>query len=553
MKKLIAICAMLTFIVSVFAQSPEKMSYQAVVRDGSNNLVSASSVGMQISILQGSSSGTAVYAETHMPMTNANGLVSLEIGGGTVITGDFSAIDWAMGPYFIKTETDPTGGTNYTITGISQLLSVPFSLHAKTASSISGGITETDPVFSTSVASSITSGDTTNWNNKLSSYDETDPVFVASVASSISSADTSNWNNKLSSYTETDPEFTASVASGITGADTSKWNNKLDRIIAGSNITLNGDTISTASNWEAKGTTVYNSTSTAIGVGFSKPLHTFVVGKADSTAELAIGYVGSFNNEKSGKLIFSEDVAYSGGNCGFVFDHNGASNNLFLTSGCPMIIDTLMRFNRNGYSNINKIHIGKNMLQNALNPLSVTGNADFNGTVTINGNLSVTGNIAKGGGTFKIDHPLDPANKYLVHSFVESPEMMNIYSGNIITDEKGYARVELPAYFEAANKDFRYQLTVIGTFAQAIVKEKIKNNTFLILTNEPNVEVSWSVTGIRSDKYANANRVVDVVEKEQKGTYIHPELFGVSKANSEAAVNEDNSKRQGKIKSLDNQ
>ena len=116
---------------STFAQSPEKMSYQAVVRDSGNAIVGNQTVGMQLSILQGS---TAVYVETQTPTTNANGLVSIAIGMGSVISGDFSAIDWSVGPYFIKTETDPTGPfTNYTITGTSQLLSVPFALHAKTA------------------------------------------------------------------------------------------------------------------------------------------------------------------------------------------------------------------------------------------------------------------------------------------------------------------------------------------------------------------------------------------------------------------------------------
>ncbi len=147
------------------AQSPEKMSYQAVVRDGSNALVTSTAVGMQISILQGSASGTAVYVETQTPTSNANGLVSLEIGTGTT-SDDFSAIDWSAGPYFIKTETDPTGGTSYTITGTSELLSVPYALHAKTAETLIGGITETDPIFGASVASAITATDTTSWSNK---------------------------------------------------------------------------------------------------------------------------------------------------------------------------------------------------------------------------------------------------------------------------------------------------------------------------------------------------------------------------------------------------
>ncbi|MEX1003479.1 MAG: DUF1566 domain-containing protein [Crocinitomicaceae bacterium] len=137
MKRIITICAAILMTASVFAQSPEKMSYQAVVRDGNSNLVSSTAVSMQISILQDSSSGTAVYVETQTPTSNANGLVSLEIGSGTVVSGTFATIDWANGPYFIKTEIDPTGGTSYTITGTSQLLSVPYALHAKTAETVS--------------------------------------------------------------------------------------------------------------------------------------------------------------------------------------------------------------------------------------------------------------------------------------------------------------------------------------------------------------------------------------------------------------------------------
>ena len=131
-KKLIVATSL--FIGSLaFAQAPEKMSYQAVVRNTTNNLVTNQPVGMQISILQGSATGTAVYVETQTPTSNANGLVSLEIGGGAVVSGNMATINWANGPYFIKTETDPTGGSSYTITGTSQLLSAPYALYAKTS------------------------------------------------------------------------------------------------------------------------------------------------------------------------------------------------------------------------------------------------------------------------------------------------------------------------------------------------------------------------------------------------------------------------------------
>ena len=144
------------------------------------------------------------------------------------------------------------------------------------------------------------------------------------------------------------------------------------------------------------------------------------------------------------------------------------------------------------------------------------------------GDVSVSGTLTKGGGSFKIDHPLDPANKTLSHSFVESPDMMNIYNGNITTDESGDATVALPDYFEALNYDYRYQLTVIGQFAQAIVAEEVRNNRFRIRTDNPNVKVSWQVTGIRRDAWAERYRIP--VEKEkperERGFYLHPELFG---------------------------
>lgn len=110
------------------AQAPQKMSYQAVIRDAGNILVSNTTVGIKISILQGNPTGTVVYSETHSVITNVNGLASLEIGGGSVESGNFTTINWANGPYFIKTETDPLGGTNYTISGTSQVLSVPYAL-----------------------------------------------------------------------------------------------------------------------------------------------------------------------------------------------------------------------------------------------------------------------------------------------------------------------------------------------------------------------------------------------------------------------------------------
>ncbi|HEY9114054.1 MAG TPA: hypothetical protein VIN10_05100, partial [Bacteroidales bacterium] len=129
MKKNILLFTIIFISAIIFAQSPQKMSYQAVVRGESNDLVTNQAVGMKISILQGSADGNSVYSEILAPLTNSNGLLTIEFGGEP----GFESIDWSEGPYFIKTETDPTGGTDYTISGTCQLLSVPYALYAETS------------------------------------------------------------------------------------------------------------------------------------------------------------------------------------------------------------------------------------------------------------------------------------------------------------------------------------------------------------------------------------------------------------------------------------
>jgi hypothetical protein len=170
------------------------------------------------------------------------------------------------------------------------------------------------------------------------------------------------------------------------------------------------------------------------------------------------------------------------------------------------------------------------------NSTGVWGQGSGQGSNTagyFSGNVHVAGNLTKTTGSFRIDHPLDPANKYLYHSFVESPDMMNIYNGNVTTDANGNATIVLPEWFEALNKDFRYQLTVIDgsdRFVLAKVVSEIENNRFTIRTNYGSVKVSWQVTGIRHDPFAEAHRIQVEVEKtgRERGKYIHPKEYGVS-------------------------
>ena len=226
MKNIFTTVIALLITGNVWAQAPNKMSYQALVRDGSNELVTDQPVGMQISILKGSIWGSAVYVETQTPTTNFNGLVSLEIGSGTLVWGDFTTIDWSAGPYFIKTETDPTGGTNYTITGTNQLMSVPYALHANTADSIVGGTSFTE------VDGSVT--------NEIQDLQLIGNMLSLTNNGSATTIDLSpyldNTNIQLDSTDITNLGF---VAGGITAEVDASVTNEIQQL----SVSLSGDTL----------------------------------------------------------------------------------------------------------------------------------------------------------------------------------------------------------------------------------------------------------------------------------------------------------------------
>jgi len=187
MKSISAILTALLLSVSVFSQSPQKMSYQAIIRDGSNNLVTNHVIGIRISILQGSISGTVVYTEPQTTNTNENGLISIEMGSGI----GFDAINWSNNSYFIKTEIDPAGGSNYTITGTSQLLSVPFALYAKTAGNgFSGNYDDlaNKPLLFNGTWSGISGKPTTTGG-----YGITNAMTTLHPANAITQSNITNW------------------------------------------------------------------------------------------------------------------------------------------------------------------------------------------------------------------------------------------------------------------------------------------------------------------------------------------------------------------------
>jgi len=260
MKKIYTLFLTLIITGSLMAQAPQSFKYQAVARDASGDVVADQAIGMQISILQSSVSGTAVYVETFTPTTNEFGLINLNIGAGTVVSGDLTTIDWSSDTYFVKVEMDITGGTTYEEYGTSRLLSVPYALHAKTAANIFSGnysdlngtpsnvsiftndvgyltsFTETDPVFGAHAANGITSTNITNWTTAygwgdhstagyLTSFIEADPIYTAwdkSTGISITESQISDLVH-FTTADETDPVFVAHAANGITSTNITNW------------------------------------------------------------------------------------------------------------------------------------------------------------------------------------------------------------------------------------------------------------------------------------------------------------------------------------------
>ena len=228
------------------------------------------------------------------------------------------------------------------------------------------------------------------------------------------------------------------------------------------------------------------------------------------------------NGSSSWRDLESGDITINGGGDFIVKDNS--SSNVFSVNGATGIVNaqTIDLRGSNDYMSFGSSTIGAQLSRGQkINDLRL--DLGPTGVLTIFGSLAVTETVSKSGGTFMIDHPDDPENKYLYHSFVESPDMMNIYNGNVETDEEGLATISLPDYFNSLNIDFRYQLTPIGVFSQAIVMQEINGNSFQIKTDKPNVKVSWQVTGIRNDRYARENRVVPVVDKpsEERGTLLY--------------------------------
>ncbi|MBI3260133.1 MAG: hypothetical protein HYZ54_11765 [Ignavibacteriae bacterium] len=574
MKQIKQILFMMVFMActySMYAQAPSGINYQAVARSSSGVVMSNKTIGVRISILAGSASGSADYVEKHSVSTNQFGLFNLIIGGGTAQTGTFSSINWGGGSKFLKLEVDTNNGSSYTTLSSTQMMSVPYALYAEksgsgSSSGVSGsGTTNYVSKFTGSTAignssiydngTSVAIGTTSpNANNKFT------VTSSGTIAGLFENTNGSNSSVGLQGLFTNSGQYDATGvlgksrpqdSYGIGGSFEGGWIGSVSQVLNANDSNYYGSWSRVTATSGSKGTKIGVRGSVTGAYGNNYGGYFQATGDTNALAVVGLAQVVTHRTLTS---------VYQRTNAGGVFSSNDGqgifasaigSYNIGNTKACTGIT-SVANDNSGAYnSGVTGYGLGGSAVttgvlayadQGGSSPSYVIGvNSNVTGSGSVgtfagyfDGDVTTTGNLSKAGGSFKIDHPLDPANKYLIHSFVESPDMMNIYNGNITTDANGTAVVSLPTYFMAENKEFRYQLTVIGSFAQAIVFEEVKDNQFVIKTNQPNIKVSWQVTGIRQDAWANANRIKDEVEKkgEEKGRYIHPELFGKPKSMS---------------------
>jgi len=475
-------------VSSAFAQSPEKFNYQGVIRDNTNSPIVSQNVSLRFSIHESSASGTVVYQEDHVASTSAIGLVNLVVGDGTNPVGNLGSINWGADSYYLEVELDENGGTSYSSMGTAQLLSVPFALFAN-----SSGSTDALP--------QATSGQTLRYNG------------------SAWSANSSLYNNGNNIGIGTSTPLMKLHIEDQSGQGILGFNGifiKTNSAFGGSSVWMQTDSDTAAAMVGLSGTGTETPNTLLLFQANANPI-AFATDGLDRMTINGEGDVSVGHHQPEARLHVDGNTLFEGGDNVFNASVNNSEGNMGIgldEFGNTLFSDYKLSVSSVSSGGVLKVHHN-------------TGGQ----AAAFEGNVDVTGMLSKGGGTFKIDHPLDPENKFLYHSFVESPDMMNVYNGNVVTDDNGLAVVELPEYFEALNKDFRYQLTAIGGLFKVGVGKEISNNQFTIISEIPNAKVSWQVTGIRNDAFARENRIqVSVPKSEQEqGKYLHPEAFGKSR------------------------
>ena len=494
MKTLLTLLIVFGGIVTSFAQAPEKMTYQAVIRNASDALVANTAVGTQVSILQSSPTGIAVYIERHTPTTNVNGLATFEIGAGTVVAGNFAAIDWSNGPYYLKSETDPTGGTTYTISATTQLLSVPYALHAKSAE--------------TALTDLVDDADN-NPTNEIQTLSVNGQDLTISGGNTIT-LPAGGGNTLDQAYDQG-----GAGAGRVITADAGEV-----EIINGGSGTI-GMRVSTTNSGVGIIATSTNAANTFSPIqattNASSTTTSAIIGSSSGGANGVSGQVMSTGTGSAG--IYGNNLRTTGGYGTYGIGFSGVVGETNYREGFGVYgrnYDALGSLSFNAVGTYGLGYVGVWGDQSDPNGFSVYANGDMG---------------AAGIKPFYIDHPTDPENKYLRHFSIESNEVLNVYRGNASFDANGEAIVTMPEYFDAVNNEnCTYQLTPIGGYAPLYIKEKMSNGQFVIAGGTEGMEVSWTVHTERNDPYLQhypEKREVEVDKEDwNKGKYLRPELYG---------------------------
>ena len=534
-RMLISICTLILVILSpicpvggiggvgggfLYAQIPRTISYQGILTDAAGIVKPDGNYSITFSFYESEAGGNAIWSETKT-LSTAKGLFSTSLGSQT----PFNATVKFDKPYWlgIKVGADAELSPRIALTSVGYSLTADNVVDGKVVKSLNGlkdnvtfegggGTTiNTDGNKITISSSGIGGTGIQGVQNTNSTLDVTNPngptatvnlkvPLVISGSGEYYTLRGYNTGNGGGIWGETwNPN-----ASGVVGFATSGgWG------VYGNSPTGSG-VVGTSNTW----TGVYGESVSAFGVWGKSNTGSGIVGESNTW----VGVYGQSNDNSgvwgkstNGYGVYGES---QNGDAGGVYGNSNTGIGVVGKSGSYMgVYGESIQYGLRGKGRYGVF--GES--------LDAEGWAGY-----FVGKVSVFGDFYANTKNFKIDHPLDPANKYLIHSCVESSERKNIYDGNVITDANGLAIVELPGYFEALNIDYRYQLTTIGQPAQAWIESEIQNNHFVIRTDKPNLKVSWQVTGIRDDPYAKNHPFIVEQEKDEKdkGKYLRPELFG---------------------------
>ena len=320
----------------IAAQSPQAINYQGVARDASNQPLLNQAIGLQFTIRSGSTSGTVEYQETHAVTTNGLGLFTLQIGQGTSVSGTFGNIDWGNNSHFIEVEIDPTGGTSYQSLTNTELISVPYALHATTVENDAVDDADADPTNEYNTGATL-SGTTLSIDDAGGSQ----TVDLSSLQDGVNDADADS-TNELQTLSLTGDTLSISNGNSV--------------------VLPTGGGGGSDADWTISGNDIHNTGSAnngRVSVGVTQWPGLMNIGSTDSF-KVFFGHAGNFNEIESGRLVFSEDILFNG-TCGFEFHHNGSANILELVSGCTALNDTPIVFTRTGLVRIpEQVMIGEN-------------------------------------------------------------------------------------------------------------------------------------------------------------------------------------------------